>query len=189
MAGELAADDLAALHDAELGSELPAIRHVDLGAARDERSKACGEERRAAGEAEIRAVYRGGAGAAVPAIFRSRDRQTVERRRQRNCPRRVQAHVDERVLQNTGWLLERLAAMPGLTVLSRPEPARRSGIVTVRPIAATAVGLQRELRAAGIDCAVRGQAIRLSPHYYQGRDELERLAAGIERGLVAARSA
>lgn len=94
--------------------------------------------------------------------------------------------IEERVLHNTGWLLERLVAMPGLTVLSRPEPARRSGIVTVRPNAATAVRLHRELRALGVDCAVRGQAIRLSPHYYQGRDELERLAAGIERGLAAA---
>jgi len=32
--------------------------------------------------------------------------------------------------------------------------------------------LQRELQRAGVSCVVRGQSIRLSPHFYQGESEL-----------------
>jgi len=33
--------------------------------------------------------------------------------------------------------------------------------------------LHRQLVKLGISCAVRDQAVRLSPHYYQGENEID----------------
>jgi len=81
--------------------------------------------------------------------------------------------VGARVLQNTDYLLERLGRLKGLQVLSRSEPGRRSGIVSFRSEAIPARHLYRELGALGTTCAVRGGAVRLSPHFYQDEKMLE----------------
>jgi selenocysteine lyase/cysteine desulfurase len=96
--------------------------------------------------------------------------------------------VEARVLSNTGWLLENLPSLPGLRLVSATAPERRSGIVTFRPAAGSTARLHRALQEIGIACAVRNQAIRLSPHFYQGTAELERLLRGIEQGMAVLRA-
>ena len=80
--------------------------------------------------------------------------------------------VASRVLANTEFLLENLPRVPGIAVASRTEPDRRSGIVSFLHERISPEEIYRELRDEGVSCAVRGRAVRLSPHFYQGKEEL-----------------
>jgi selenocysteine lyase/cysteine desulfurase len=81
--------------------------------------------------------------------------------------------VGTRVLRNTEHLLAGLERLADVRVLSRREPARRSGIVTFAPDTTPLDELFRKLASAGVACAKRGGGIRLSPHFYQGEAEIE----------------
>lgn len=81
--------------------------------------------------------------------------------------------IERRVQDNTALMLQHLQAMPGIRLLSHPEPMRRSGIVTFRPAETSAVLVQRALARHHVSCAVRDQAIRLSPHFYQGPEDID----------------
>jgi cysteine desulfurase/selenocysteine lyase len=81
--------------------------------------------------------------------------------------------VAGRVLRNTDQLLARLRDIPGATVVSRGEPLRRSGIVSFKHASLPARDLHRELASRGCSCAVRGDTVRLSPHFYQDERVLE----------------
>jgi len=94
-----------------------------------------------------------------------------------------QAWVEQRVLGNTDRMCQHLQSMPDLTLLSCAEPARRSGIVTFRPQEVTAHALQRYLARHQVSCAVRDNAIRLSPHFYQGPDDVDEVFARIRKSL------
>jgi len=60
----------------------------------------------------------------------------------------------------------------GAIVITPAEPRRRAGIVTVR--VKNGERVSEQLARAGIVCALREGAIRLSPHLYTTRDEIER---------------
>jgi selenocysteine lyase/cysteine desulfurase len=92
--------------------------------------------------------------------------------------------VAARVLQNTDFLLARLARLDGLQLVSRCEPGRRSGIVSFRPECVPARELYRRLGALGTACAVREGALRLSPHFYQDEEDLERFMEQLEKLLA-----
>lgn len=81
------------------------------------------------------------------------------------------------------WVLEPLLAWlaerPEVEVLSDPRPERRSAIVSFRPPSAEAV-LERLLRE-GVVCALREGAIRVAPHLYNTREEMERVVELLER--------
>jgi selenocysteine lyase/cysteine desulfurase len=81
-------------------------------------------------------------------------------------------HIGGRVLENTDYLVGRLGKLPGVRLVSRAEPGRRSGIVTFAVDRLSATELNRRLAAAGITCAVRGSGIRVSPHFYQGEEDI-----------------
>lgn len=66
------------------------------------------------------------------------------------------------------WLAER-----GIEVVSPTDDAHRSGILAFRP--ADLRGTHRALLAAGVVCVPREGAIRLSPHLYNTREEMERV--------------
>jgi len=82
-------------------------------------------------------------------------------------------HVGQRVLRNTEFLLAELARLDDVQLLSRTEPARRSGIVSFSSHSVPARELYRKLGALGTTCAVREGAVRLSPHFYQDERILE----------------
>lgn len=88
--------------------------------------------------------------------------------------------VAERVLANTEFLLDTLPDIPGVSLTSREAPHRRSGIVSFVHERTSPETIYRELQKEGISCAVRGHSLRISPHFYQGENELgvflERLA-------------
>jgi cysteine desulfurase/selenocysteine lyase len=81
--------------------------------------------------------------------------------------------VAARVLHNTDYLVTRLSQTRGLQVVSRREPERRSGIVSFRSDSIPAREIYRALGERGVACAVREDAIRLSPHFYQDENVLD----------------
>ena len=81
--------------------------------------------------------------------------------------------VSARVLDNTAHLIDGLQAMTGMHVTSRTDEERRSGIVAFTHDRFDPNEIYRGLQRQGVSCAMRGGAVRLSPHYYQGEKELE----------------
>ena len=73
--------------------------------------------------------------------------------------------------------------MPGLRLQSRAETARLSGIVSFEPVDGNPEALRHRLSRMKIFVAVRGTAIRISPHFYQGKPEIEHLLNGLEDAI------
>ncbi|HET6564731.1 MAG TPA: aminotransferase class V-fold PLP-dependent enzyme [Xanthomonadales bacterium] len=88
--------------------------------------------------------------------------------------------VEQRVLQNTARLFNGLENIPGIELCSRQDPGRRSGIVSFRHRTKSVDQLHDDLQAMGLRCSLRNAAIRLSPHFYQGEDCMDRVLEKIE---------
>lgn len=83
--------------------------------------------------------------------------------------------VSGKILDNTDFLLRNLPGIKGIQVTSRAEPGRRSGIVSFRHDDTAPDKIYQALKEKGIACAVREGSVRISPHFYQGESELEKL--------------
>lgn len=92
---------------------------------------------------------------------------------------RIEAHVRGLLDPLLGWLAEH----PEVEVLSDTRPERRSGILCFRPPEAEAVFAR--LREAGVVCALREGAVRLSPHLYNDAGDMARVVEVLERGGAA----
>jgi selenocysteine lyase/cysteine desulfurase len=88
--------------------------------------------------------------------------------------------AEQRILDNTRLIIEALEAIPGVAIRSDTSPARRSGIVSFCPPGGDVSGLRQSLSRAGIYGAVRGDMLRLSPHYYQGEAQLQALFVALD---------
>jgi len=82
-------------------------------------------------------------------------------------------NVSRRVLANTDRLIRSLQDLPGARLCSPAAPERRSGIVRFAHERFSAQELHQRLAGAGVSCVVRGSAVRLSPHFYQGARQLD----------------
>jgi selenocysteine lyase/cysteine desulfurase len=78
------------------------------------------------------------------------------------------------IVKNTQYLIDKIIELDELELLTVNSPERLSGIVTFRRRDVDAAALYRYLMDTGVICAHRGGGIRFSPHFYQGRDELDR---------------
>ena len=83
------------------------------------------------------------------------------------------ARIGEAVLERSRLLTRWAVDHPAFTPLSPVEPARRSGIVTLRHNRAPPEVLHERLARAGVVCALRGGGVRLSPHFYTPVAQLE----------------
>ncbi len=90
-------------------------------------------------------------------------------------------NVQQGVLANTASLMNGLKDMKGVQLTSRSEPARRSGIVSFKPTQMSVKQLHDALQASGLRCSLRNGAVRLSPHCYQGTNEMQRILGMIEQ--------
>ena len=88
--------------------------------------------------------------------------------------------VETCITANSLALSEGLTAMPGLE-LSRPFDAQRvSGIVSFRMPGKDPAEVHSALKQRQLTCAIRGDAIRLSPHFYQAGKPLLEILDTIE---------
>lgn len=80
--------------------------------------------------------------------------------------------VAECVLRNSRFLVKELSHLPRIRVTSRTEPHRLSGTISFLHHDLTSRKLHGLLTDAGITTAVRGNSIRVSPHFYQDEADL-----------------
>jgi selenocysteine lyase/cysteine desulfurase len=81
-------------------------------------------------------------------------------------------NVSLRVLANTDQLIRSLQDLPATRLCSPVAPERRSGIVRFTHERFPTQELYQRLTGAGVSCVIRGCAIRLSPHFYQGEKQI-----------------
>jgi selenocysteine lyase/cysteine desulfurase len=76
------------------------------------------------------------------------------------------AAVEKQVMENSAYLMEQLAALKNTEILSPYDDSRRSGIVLFNKTDAVTEVLYRYLQNHNVICAMRGDGIRFSPHFY-----------------------
>lgn len=82
--------------------------------------------------------------------------------------------IEAYLLNLTDYLAERLASK-GYQVISSPRPGETSGIVTCRHERHSPKDLYRLLHSRNIMTAPRANRLRISPHFYNTRDEVDSL--------------
>lgn len=85
------------------------------------------------------------------------------------------AHVEARLTELTGHLAERVR-QKGHAVFSSLEPGERSGIVSVETPGHDPKEIMKRCRDAGVIVNVRGGRLRVSPHFYNTLEDLNRFA-------------
>ena len=88
--------------------------------------------------------------------------------------------VEACITANSLALSEGLTAIPGVELLRQFDPQRVSGIVSFKPPGSDLGRIHQELQRRQLSCAVRGDAIRLSPHFYQAGRPLQEMLNVIE---------
>jgi len=83
------------------------------------------------------------------------------------------AAIETAVLDNTAFLTKQLSDVKGVEVLSPTKPARQSGIVLFKLTSRNAMQIYDAFKSKRIVCAQRAGGIRLSPHFYTPREQLE----------------
>ena len=89
-------------------------------------------------------------------------------------PSAVAAHVADLTTRIVDWAERR----PDVTLVTPADPARRAGIVTLRPRDTSAAAAR--LSQAGVVFSLREGGIRLSPHCYNTRAEIDATLAVLE---------
>jgi selenocysteine lyase/cysteine desulfurase len=93
------------------------------------------------------------------------------------------AEIARNVLENTSCLRKALERRNGIRLLGGSEPDQHSGIVSFIPADRNPQQLRRELSRRKVYVAVRGNGLRLSPHFYQSGPAMDRLIGHLEEIL------
>ena len=88
--------------------------------------------------------------------------------------------VEARITANSMTLANGLSAMTGVELVHPYDAHRVSGIVSFRTPARDPAEVYRKLTRQKLLCALRGDAIRLSPHFYQSTSILHDMLGVIE---------
>jgi selenocysteine lyase/cysteine desulfurase len=82
--------------------------------------------------------------------------------------------VEKRVLENANYLIDKITKSNKLILLSNSNATLPSGIVTFKHHAISNDKLFSHLKKNGVFCALRGQGVRFSAHFYNSYAELQR---------------
>ncbi len=92
--------------------------------------------------------------------------------------------VAEQAMANANYLRDQLAQRDTVELMGSTAPERCSAIVNFRPRKVLPSTLYRDLRKADVITALRGEGLRLSPHFYQNTDVLDTALQQIDRILA-----
>ena len=81
--------------------------------------------------------------------------------------------IENQVLKNSVSLIRKLQALNNIEILSPRDDNRRAGIVLFRKTTVDTESLYRYLQKHHVLCALRGDGIRFSPHFYTTDDALD----------------
>ncbi len=97
------------------------------------------------------------------------------------------AVIEQRSRQLAKRLMDGLRNLPGVTLWTNPDPSRSAAIVIFQPGTADVRRLGTALATERIICTTRtgpqNPGLRLSPHFYNTMDEMDRTVAAIKRHL------
>jgi len=91
--------------------------------------------------------------------------------------------VEALVTRNTLALSNGLTDITGVELVRPFDPKRVSGIVSFKPGNRSLFEIQKQLKQSGLSCTVRGEAIRLSPHFYQAGGPVQEMLDLVESVL------
>ena len=89
--------------------------------------------------------------------------------------------VERRLNERVDYLLQGLAALPDISVISPTQAHRRAGIVTFRHKLISAPQLYQSLMDHNIICAHRGGGVRFSPHFYISFEKIDQALNFLEQ--------
>lgn len=81
--------------------------------------------------------------------------------------------IEQKVLANSKHMMARLNEVSGITIITPQMENQFAGIVAFQHATLASEALHQHLSNAGIICAVRENAVRFSPHFYNNQDELD----------------
>lgn len=86
--------------------------------------------------------------------------------------------IEIAVMKNTSYLIDKIKSMDNKYALyTAQNPDRHAGIVSFIPLHEEVSDLHKRLQSQNVVCAVRGGALRLSPHFYTPRRQLDQVLA------------
>ena len=83
------------------------------------------------------------------------------------------ASVDKQAMEKSAYLASKLAALDNIEIMSPLDDERRAGIVLFRKTDAYTELLYRHLQKHNVICAMRGNGIRFSPHFYTSLEKID----------------
>ena len=84
------------------------------------------------------------------------------------------AYIEQELEARVSYLMQKLAQNDRIGLVTPARPEQRAGIVAFRVIGAEQETLLKRLLENGVICALRGGAIRFSPHYYNSTVQLDK---------------
>ncbi len=81
--------------------------------------------------------------------------------------------IEKQVMEKSAYLANKLAALTNIEILNPPGDNRRSGIVLFRKSDADTEALYHHLQKYNVICAMRGDGIRFSPHFYTPLEKMD----------------
>ena len=84
------------------------------------------------------------------------------------------AYITQELEAKVSYLAERLAQIDRVCLITPEHPEQRAGIVAFQVSGTEQQALQKRLLENGVICALRGGAIRFSPHYYNTMSQIDK---------------
>ncbi|MCW8957297.1 MAG: aminotransferase class V-fold PLP-dependent enzyme [Gammaproteobacteria bacterium] len=89
-------------------------------------------------------------------------------------------NIEQQVLDNVQYLINMFTKLKQVSIISPTQLDRHAGIFTFNKQGVDNEQLYQHLVARRVICALRGGGIRLSPHFYTPKQQLEQLANWVE---------
>ena len=86
--------------------------------------------------------------------------------------------IESIIMRNTSYLIDILGSIRDkYRLVTPPHPDRHAGIVSVKPLQEEVADLHKRLQSQQVVCAVRGGALRFSPHFHTPHHQLDQVLA------------